>query len=138
MRGHSTHNFRQPRQGSLALRRATDERAEAGASSRELNLDFEKRIIMVRGKLVHLTPKEFELLRELVANEGSPISHGQLLKVVWGANYGDKIESLRVVINQLRKKIESDPGRPQYIQTEPCIGYRFVLPAGARVKGPHA
>jgi two-component system, OmpR family, KDP operon response regulator KdpE len=132
MRGQNTHNFRQPRQRSLTLRHAADE----GVSSKELTLDFEKRIVTVRGKLVHLTPKEFDLLRELVANQGTPVAHRQLLKAAWGPDYGGEIESLRVVVNQLRKKIESDPARPKYIRTEPCIGYRFVLPAGARVIGP--
>jgi two-component system KDP operon response regulator KdpE len=111
--------------------------AEAAAiiiSSKELHCDFQKRIVAVRGKPVHLTPKEFDLLRELVAHHDTPISHRRLLQAVWGPDYGNETESLRVVINQLRKKIETDPAKPRYILTEPWVGYRFVLPPDARVK----
>jgi two-component system KDP operon response regulator KdpE len=81
---------------------------------------------------VHLTPKEFELLRHLVANAGKPVSHRRLLQAVWGPDYGEETESLRVVVNQLRKKIEVDPAEPKYILTEPWVGYRFVLPDDGR------
>lgn len=116
-----------------ALRRSP---AEEGAAleSKELVFDFDKRTITVRGKPVHLTPKEFELLRELVANNGKPISHRRLLQAVWGPDYGEETESLRVVINQLRKKIEPNPAKPKYILTEPWFGYRFILPQGAQSK----
>jgi len=104
---------------------------------RQLNFDFARRIIVVRGKRIHLTPREFELLRELVANHGAPLSHGHLLTAIWGPSCAGEVEWLRVLVSQLRKKIESRPARPQYIQTEPCIGYRLVLPAGARVGNSH-
>lgn len=110
-----------------ALRRVPGEAGEAGIVTKELSLDFEKRIILVQGKMVHLTPKEFELLRELAANIGRPVSHRRLLQAVWGPDYGEQTESLRVMVNQLRKKIEPDPARPRFIRTEPWIGYRFVL-----------
>jgi two-component system KDP operon response regulator KdpE len=110
-----------------ALRRSPAEEA-AALESKELVFDFDKRTITVRGKPVHLTPKEFELLRELVANHGKPISHRRLLQAVWGPDYGEETESLRVVINQLRKKIEPNPAKPKYIVTEPWFGYRFILP----------
>jgi two-component system KDP operon response regulator KdpE len=74
---------------------------------------------------VHLTPKEFDVLKHLVANQGKPLTHRRLLQLAWGPDYGEETDSLRVVINQLRKKIEADPGRPKYIVTEPWIGYRF-------------
>ena len=118
-----------------ALRRSPNEDTEAVVSSKELSFDFEKRVITVRGKPVHLTPKEFELLRQLVASRGKPISHRRLLQAVWGPDYGNETESLRVVINQLRKKIELDPAKPQYIRTEPWVGYRLMLPGDTRVKG---
>jgi two-component system KDP operon response regulator KdpE len=118
-----------------ALRRASQDDASVAISSKELNIDFEKRLITVRGKQVHLTPKEFELLRQLVVNQGKPISHRRLLQAVWGPDYGDETEYLRVVVNQLRKKIESDPAKPKYIRTEPWVGYRFVLPKDAQVEG---
>ena len=110
------------------LRRSSGEESAEAVSSRDLNLDFEKRVITVREKPVHLTPKEFELLRHLVANAGKPVSHRRLLQAVWGPDYGEETESLRVVVNQLRKKIEIDPAEPKYILTEPWVGYRFVLP----------
>jgi len=93
--------------------------------TKDLNLDFESRLLMVRGTEVHLTPKEFEVLKHLVANQGKPVTHRRLLQSVWGPDYGEETENLRVVINQLRKKIESDPAHPKYILTEPWVGYRF-------------
>jgi len=110
-----------------ALRRSGAGEGEAIVSSNELSFDFESRRISVRGEAVHLTPKEFELLRQLVTNRGKPISHRRLLQAVWGPDYGEETESLRVVINQLRKKIEADPAKPKHILTEPWVGYRFVL-----------
>src|SRR5262245_25544331 len=119
-----------------ALRRSAAADAESLIHSKDLSLDFEKREISVRGKPVHLTPKEFELLRQLVANQGKPIAHRRLLQAVWGPDYGEETESLRVVINQLRKKIEPDPANPIYILTEPWVGYRFVLPDETNGKKP--
>jgi len=108
-----------------ALRRAP---GVAAIAAKELSLDFDKRLILVRGKAVHLTPKEFELLRELAANEGKPVTHKRLLQTVWGPDYGEQTEALRVMVNQLRKKIEADPANPKFIRTEPWIGYRFMAP----------
>src|SRR5579862_3135711 len=113
--------------------RANGARQEASVSSREFSFNFDRRVFAVRGKAVHLTPKEVEVLGQLVANHDWPISHRRLLQAVWGAGYGDETQLLRVVINQLRKKIEPDPARPRYIQTEPWVGYRFVLPEDARI-----
>jgi two-component system KDP operon response regulator KdpE len=96
--------------------------------SNDLNIDFEKRSIALRGKTVRLTPKEFELLYYLVANQGKPLPHRRMLQAVWGPDYGQETEYLRVFINQLRKKIELDPRHPRYIHTEPWIGYRFEPP----------
>ena len=93
--------------------------------SKDLRIDFEAREIIVRGQIVHLTPKEYDVLKHLVANQGKPLAHRRLLQAVWGPDYGDETENLRVVINQLRKKIETNPSRPKYILTEPWIGYRF-------------
>lgn len=118
----------------VALRRPPSESGEISIVTKELNLDFDNRIITVRGKEVHLTPKEFDLLRELVAKAGKPVSHRRLLQVVWGPDYTEETESLRVMVNQLRKKIELDPAKPRYIRTEPWIGYRFVLPEESRKK----
>ena len=94
-------------------------------ASKDVNIDFESRQVTVRGRAVHLTPKEYDVLKHLVANQGKPLTHRRLLQSVWGPDYGEETENLRVVINQLRKKIEADPGHPKYILTEPWIGYRF-------------
>ena len=119
-----------------ALRRSSSDEAEPVIVSKELSFDFGKRSISVRGKPLHLTPKEFDLLRHLVASQGMPITHRRLLQAVWGPDYGEETESLRVVINQLRKKIESDPAKPKYIRTEPWIGYRFVAPEDTAAEEP--
>ncbi len=124
----------------LARIRATLRRYSAGDavpafSSKELSVDFETRKLTVRGLPVHLTPKEYEVFKHLVANCGKPLTHRRLLQSAWGPDYGDETESLRVIINQLRKKIEADPARPKYILTEPWIGYRFQADdAGASKK----
>ncbi len=111
-----------------ALRRATTGESTAPFVSEELSIDFEKRAVTLAGKPVRLTPKEFELLRQLVANQGKAQGHRRLLQAVWGPDYGDETEYLRVFINQLRKKIEPDPRHPRYIHTEPWVGYRFEPP----------
>jgi two-component system KDP operon response regulator KdpE len=77
---------------------------------------------------VRLTPKEFDLLRYLAGSPDVPIPHARLLQSVWGPDYGEEVEYLRVFVNQLRKKIEPDPSRPEYLLTEPWVGYRFRLP----------
>jgi two-component system KDP operon response regulator KdpE len=108
-----------------ALRRYAPGDAVAPFFSKDVTIDFESREVIVRGRDVHLTPKEFDVLKHLVANQGKPLTHRRLLQSVWGPDYGEETENLRVVINQLRKKIEADPARPKYILTEPWIGYRF-------------
>jgi len=113
-----------------ALRRSAPAEDVPALATRDLNIDFAARRINVRGKAVHLTPKEFDLLRQLVAAQGKPLPHRRLLQSVWGPDYGDETEYLRVVINQLRKKIEADPAHPRYILTEPWVGYRFEAPKG--------
>jgi two-component system KDP operon response regulator KdpE len=111
-----------------ALRRYAPGDAMPPFVSRDLSIDFEAREITVRGEIVHLTPKEYDVLQYLVANQGKPLAHRRLLQAVWGPDYGDETENLRVVINQLRKKIEINPSRPKYILTEPWVGYRFQAP----------
>src|SRR5262249_25307189 len=91
----------------------------------DFHLDFESRDVAVNGKDIHLTPKEFELLAHLIRHAGKVLTHRKLLTAIWGGNYAEQTEYLRVFIGQLRKKIEPDPGRPIYILTEPWIGYRF-------------
>jgi two-component system KDP operon response regulator KdpE len=108
-----------------ALRRYSADEALPPFTSKEMSIDFESRMVVVRGEDVHLTPKEFEVMKHLVINQGKPLSHRRLLQAVWGPDYGEETENLRVVINQLRKKIESDPTHPKFILTEPWVGYRF-------------
>ncbi len=93
-----------------------------------LEIDFETRRVHSHGRDVRLTPKEFELLRYLVAHMGKPVTHRELLQAVWGPDYGDEPEYLRVFINQVRKKIEKEPAKPRFIMTEPWVGYKFVAP----------
>jgi len=123
----------------LARIRAALRRASPGAPpppfvSPELQIDFERRKVTVRGQPVRVTPKEFELLRHLVAHQGKPLSHRRLLQAVWGPDYGNETEYLRVFINQLRKKIEPDPSHPRYIHTDPWVGYRFESPPAPSAK----
>jgi two-component system, OmpR family, KDP operon response regulator KdpE len=109
------------------LRRTESERP-AEFSAPGLHIDFERRTVSARGRVMRLTPKEFELLRHLVTNPGKTLTHRWLLQTVWGPDYGDEMESLRVLINQLRKKIEADSRKPRFILTEPWVGYRFEAP----------
>jgi two-component system, OmpR family, KDP operon response regulator KdpE len=94
-------------------------------STGDLEIDFEARKIRSGKNAVRLTPKEFDLLRYLVAHAGKPVPHRELLQAVWGPDYGDQTDYLRVFITHLRKKIEPNPAKPQYILTEPWVGYRF-------------
>jgi len=108
-----------------ALRRGAPAQSLPPFVSADLRIDFEKRVVALQGDAVRLTPKEFDLLRHLVANRGKALGHRSLLQAVWGPDYGEETEYLRVFINQLRKKIEPDPRHPRYIHTEPWVGYRF-------------
>jgi two-component system, OmpR family, KDP operon response regulator KdpE len=111
-----------------SLRRSSPLETALSFASKDLTVDFERRAVTVRGKAVRLTPKEFDLLRHLVTHAGKPLTHRRLLQAVWGPDYGEEIEYLRVFINQLRKKIEVNPAEPRYILTEPWVGYRFEPP----------
>jgi len=92
----------------------------------ELEIDFATRRVTLNGKSARLTPKEFDLLKFLAEHANKPIGHRKLLQTVWGPDYGDEVEYLRVVVNQLRKKIEPVPSRPKYLLTEPWVGYRLA------------
>jgi two-component system KDP operon response regulator KdpE len=115
------------------LRRSAASETVPEFVSPDITINFDKRQVTVKDRPVRLTPKEFELLRYLVANQGRSLGHRRLLQAVWGPDYGDETEYLRVFINQLRKKIEPDPRHPLYIHTEPWVGYRFEPPTE---KGP--
>jgi two-component system KDP operon response regulator KdpE len=111
-----------------ALRRSPTEEGPRAFQSPGLEIDFETRRVRAHDAEVRLTPKEFELLRYLVAHAGKPVTHRELLQAVWGPDYGDEPEYLRVFINQVRKKIEANPAKPKYILTVPWVGYQFVEP----------
>lgn len=88
-------------------------------------LDTSRRQVTVRGQAVHLTPKEYDLLLYLLAHSDRVLTHRALLTALWGPHSGNQAETLRVFVGQLRKKIEPQPNAPQYLKTEPWIGYRF-------------
>jgi two-component system, OmpR family, KDP operon response regulator KdpE len=91
----------------------------------DFRVDFETRQVAVSGREVHLTPKEFELLAYFLNHSGKVLTHRTLLAALWGGNYVEQNEYLRVFVGNLRKKLEKDPSNPRYILTEPWIGYRF-------------
>jgi two-component system KDP operon response regulator KdpE len=112
-----------------ALRRAP---ASALGHSQVLRLDgleirLRDRQVRVNGRVMRLTPTELDLLHYLVTHPNEVLPHDKILQAVWGPDYGDEVEYLRVFVNQLRKKIEPDPTRPRYILTEPWLGYRFEM-----------
>jgi len=116
----------------LARIRATLRRAPAGQDNGRNILDagdfriaLEERKVTIRNKEVRLTPKEYDLMVYLVRHPGKVLTHHVLLAAIWGGNYTEQTEYLRVFIGQLRKKIEPDPANPKYILTDPWIGYRF-------------
>ena len=88
--------------------------------------DFEKRLITVGGQEVHLTPNEYKLLQVLTKHAGRVVTQRQLLNEVWGPQHTEQAQYLRVYIAQLRRKLERNPARPKYLQTEPGVGYRLV------------
>jgi len=91
----------------------------------DLLINTDARQVTMRGKVIHLTPTEYDILHYLAQRLGKVVVHRELLRAVWGDVYGDEREYLRVFISQLRRKIEDDPVRPTYILTEPGVGYRF-------------
>jgi two-component system KDP operon response regulator KdpE len=91
----------------------------------DFRIDLETRAVNVEGKEIRLSPKEFDLLVFLIRNSGKVLTHRTLLAHVWGGNYTDQTEYLRVFIRHLRKKLEPDPAKPRYILTDPWVGYRF-------------
>jgi two-component system KDP operon response regulator KdpE len=92
----------------------------------EIELDPVRRTVKKASRLIHLTPKEFELTHQLMSYAGRPIPHSRLLNSVWGPEYGGELEYLRTFMHQLRKKLEDDPSNPQYLLTDAHVGYRFV------------
>ncbi len=113
-----------------ALRRSPSSQGPAGRLALGgVEIDFDARLVTSGGRRVHLTPKEFDLLRYLAGHPNKVLTHRELLQAVWGPDYGDQVDYLRVVVNQLRKKIEAKPSAPVHLLTEPWVGYRLNLPA---------
>lgn len=112
----------------VALRRtahAGQERPDPLMTIGDLVMDVDKRLVLVAGQEVHLTPNEYKLLETLMKNAGKVLTHRQLLKEVWGPAYATQTQYIRVYMVQLRHKLEKDAARPRYLLTEPGIGYRL-------------
>jgi two-component system KDP operon response regulator KdpE len=99
----------------------------------KLELDVGRRTLRKAGD-VHLSPIEFDLLLYMMQHSEAPLDHSKLLRAIWGPEYGQEFEYLRTYVRLIRKKIEDDPSRPEYILTEPWLGYRFHDPALGREK----
>jgi two-component system KDP operon response regulator KdpE len=94
-----------------------------------LKMDLPRRQLWRGDEEIHLSPKEFELLSFMMKNAGAPLTHVKLLRTIWGIEYGGELEYLRSYVRMLRKKIEANPAQPEYILTEPWVGYRFRNPS---------
>jgi len=94
----------------------------------ELELDPQRRVVLKGRQELRLTPKEFDLLHYLMSHAGLPLTHAVLLRAVWGPEYGQEVEYLRTFVHHLRKRIEKNPASPEYLLTEPYLGYRFREP----------
>ncbi len=111
-----------------ALRRSlAAQEANVGQMVRgDITIDFDRHRVSRQGEEIRLTPKEFDLLALMATRAGQVLTHRAILKTIWGPNAVDQPEHLRVLMAQLRKKIEPDPARPRYLLTEPWVGYRFA------------
>lgn len=122
------------RLGAVLRRTSTMRNYEPTIQVGDLKLEFERHILWKRGEQIRLSPKEFELLAYLMKNHGAPITHTKLLRAVWGPHAGE-LEYLRSYVRMLRKKIEDNPAKPEYILTEAWVGYRFGNPEGPDQSG---
>jgi two-component system KDP operon response regulator KdpE len=112
----------------VALRKsqpAAESQPEAAYSLGPIKVDFQRRLVFRGAEEVHLTPIEYKLLAALIKHRGKVVTHRQLLKEVWGPSYTEQNPYLRIFILNLRRKLEDDPTRPQYLLTEPGVGYRL-------------
>jgi two-component system KDP operon response regulator KdpE len=114
----------------VALRhaaRATTTATPVVKIGEDVRVDLAKRIVVVRGEEIHLTPIEYKLLAALVGHAGMVLTHRHLLQQVWGPGHTHQLQYLRVFMTQLRHKLEREPARPKYLVTEPGVGYRLRL-----------
>ena len=114
-----------------AVRRSTGSFVDPGTSIviGEIELNPAARTVRKAASALRLTPKEFDLLHYLMRHAGLPVSHAQILRAVWGSDYGQELEYLRTFVHQLRRKLEDDPPAPEYLLTELHFGYRFRPPS---------
>jgi two-component system KDP operon response regulator KdpE len=110
-----------------AIRRSQlpEESQDAVIAIGDIELHPTRRLVLKSGQPVHLTPKQFDLLRFLMCHSGRPVPHERLLRFVWGNEYQGELEYLRTFMSQIRKKIEDDPANPKYLLTDAYVGYRF-------------
>jgi len=109
----------------VALRHAAGQSTAPVVAIDELRIDFERRQLTQAGREVHLTPKEYDVLKFLVQHAGKLVTHRMMLQEVWGPDHIEETQYLHVFMSQLRRKLEPQPARPRYILTEPGVGYRF-------------
>lgn len=109
----------------VALRHAAGQTTEPVVEVDDLRIDFERRQVIQGNREIHLTPTEYDVLKYLVQYAGKIVTHRMLLQQVWGPEHLDETQYLHVFMSQLRRKLEPQPARPQYILTEPGVGYRF-------------
>lgn len=109
-----------------ALRSSALEENEPIINSEDLQIDLYSRTVKKKGELIKLTTTEYSLLALFAKNDGKVLTHQYLLRVVWGPGFINQSQYLRVFIAQIRKKIEDDPNRPEYLLTESGVGYRFI------------
>ena len=110
------------------LPQAPDESGIRELALEGVEIDLSSRQVTVRGRTSRLTAKEFDLLSYFLTRPNKTIAHRELLQAIWGPDYGDEVEYLRVFVNRLRKKIEPDPSNPRFLVTDAWAGYRFHLP----------
>ena len=113
----------------VALRHAAGQPTDPVIEAGDLRIDLERRLVTRGGTEVHLTPTEYEVLKYLARHAGKVVTHRMLLQRVWGPEHIEETQYLHVLMSQLRRKIEPQPARPEYILTEPGVGYRFRPPA---------
>ena len=109
----------------VAVRHATRSQDEPVFTTGDLRVDLARRLVTVAGREIVLTPTEYDLLKALMAHAGAVVTRHQLLSYVWGADYEQNAHLLQVSVSNLRRKLEPDPTRPRFIETEPGVGYRL-------------
>jgi two-component system KDP operon response regulator KdpE len=114
------------RMGAVLRRASTDDPEPSTLRFDGLEIDRAKRLVRLRGEMVHLTPTEYRLLEAMASNPGKLMTHQLLLQKVWGPAYRSESNYLRLYVRQLRQKLADDPARPKWITTEPGLGYRWL------------